>query len=198
MTFNPSKEVNVGDAIKLSANLSGAGQDFEEIFWIEIIEPDKPKTKGKKEADEKIGLPKYVLVYKDERSDHGINWEGLEEKGVEMGFQTIMHPSVEGETLDTIYINMDSTVLKNYKSKLTSSEQMEIADKRYISSVYFHTLFLYTITQNRKYKISRESEEGYQDEAIEITQYLKDLFESYYSAFLLNFEMSDLIASLED
>ena len=52
------------------------------------------------------------------------------------------------------------------------------------------------ITRNRKYTIYQQ-QEG-RDEEVDLTEYLKDLFESYYSAFLLNFEMSELIASLEE
>jgi hypothetical protein len=53
-------------------------------------------------------------------------------------------------------------------------ESLELADERYVTSVYFHTLFLYTITQKRKYKISRiENEE---EKEMDIPEYLKDLF----------------------
>ena len=65
-----------------------------------------------------------------------------------------------------------------------------------MTSVYFHTLFLYTITQKRKYKISRfENEE---EKEMDIPEYLKDLFKSYYSEFLLNFGIEELMNSLED
>ena len=123
-------------------------------------------------------------------------WEQLDEKGIEMDYSVVMHPLVEGETLDAIYLNMDSNVLKNYKSKWKSAESLEVADKRYISAVYFHTLFLYMITRNRKYTIYRGQEDK-PDEEVDLTEYLKDIFQSYYSEFLLNFEMSELIASLE-
>ena len=55
---------------------------------------------------------------------------------------------------------MDSTVLHNFKSKYrrASQEQLEIADRKYITSVYFHTLFLYTITKNRKYEVYQRDE----------------------------------------
>lgn len=51
---------------------------------------------------------------------------------------------------------MDSHVLKNFKSKHKEATALEVADKKYISSVYFHTLFLYTITKNRKYAIVKD------------------------------------------
>jgi len=40
--------------------------------------------------------------------------------------------------------------------------------------------------------------EGDQETEIELVDYIKDIFESYYSQFLLNFEMSNLIDSLDE
>ena len=34
--------------------------------------------------------------------------------GFEMNVYTVMHPYIKGETLETIYINIDSKVLKSY------------------------------------------------------------------------------------
>ena len=164
---------------------SGAG-------WRCLEKDDKKKEK----PEDKIGLPQLFLVYKDEHEE-GVMWEQFDEKGIEMDYSVVMHPLVEGETLDAIYLNMDSSVLKNYKSKWKSAESLEVADKRYISAVYFHTLFLYMITRNRKYTIYRGQEDK-PDEEVDLTDYLKDIFQSYYSEFLLNFEMSELIASLEE
>jgi len=75
-------------------------------------------------------------------------------------------------------------------------EALTLADKRFVSSVYFHALFLYMITRNRKYGIVHQAEDG-REVPVDLTEYLKDLFQSYYSEFLLNFEMEQLIATLE-
>lgn len=198
VTFNPTGEVLVGDAVKIKAVLTGAGQDFDQIFWVKVTDPEQKKgkdVKKKEEPDDKIGLPQLFLVYKDEQ-EGGVTWEQLDEKGIEMDYSVVMHPLVEGETLDAIYVNMDSSVLKNYKSKLKSAESLEVADKRYISAVFFHTLFLYMITRNRKYVIYH-LEDQEREELFDLTDYLKDIFQSYYAEFLLNFEMGELIASLE-
>jgi len=109
-----------------------------------------------------------------------------------MEYKTIMHPLVEGDRLDTIFINMDSNVLMNYKSKIKSitEEQIETADKKYISSVYFHTLFLFTIAKQRKFDIRRN------DEELDLCDFLKDIFSSYYTEFLLNFGTEELMSAL--
>ena len=199
VALNPTRNVQVGDAVQLKVTLEGPGESFDEIFWVKISEQEEPKEKPKhqKEADEdKLGLPPYILVYKEKKDDNTLTWEQLEaEAGVEMNFNTVMHPLVEGEMLDRIYINMDSRVLKNYKSKLSTHEQYEIADKRYVTSIYFHTLFLYTITRKRKYVIHRIKDDD-DEEYVDLTEYLKDLFENYYSHFLLTFELSEILNSL--
>jgi hypothetical protein len=198
VTLNATEEVQVGDAIKMRAELSGAGASFEEIFLVKITDPEKKqdkKDKGKDEPDNTLGLPKLALAYKDEGKGE-ITWLRLEEQGIDIDHRVIMHPLVEGDVLTTIYVNMDSTVLLNHRSKLCTAEGIFIAERRYISAVYFHTLFLYMITRSRKYEIIRP--EGEQPEvAVDLTEYLKDLFQSYYAEFLLNFEVQELVAALE-
>ena len=196
VVLNPTEKVQVGDAIQIKASLSGAGEVFKEIFWVKIIEPDKiPESNQKKPVveDDRIGLPQHILVY-EEKQEGAVSWMEMENDGIEMEHRTIMHPYIEGETLERIYINMDSRVLKSYKSNLKSEEQFQLADKRYISTVYFHTIFLYSINKNRKYEIKRL--DGEEEKDVDLTDYLKDIFASYYSAFLLNFEISDLMESL--
>ena len=74
---------------------------------------------------------------------------------------------------------------------------MQLADQKYIAPVYFHTLFLYTITKNLKYKFAQEEDTG--DSDVELDDYLKDLFESHYAEFLLNFSTADgVLQLLED
>ena len=112
-----------------------------------------------------------------------------------MDFETVVHPLAEGEVLETIFVNMDSSVLKNYKSTLKSEEQYEMAEKRYYTSVYFHTLFLFTISKNKKYSMKQTIGEDEQER--DVVDYVKDVFESYYAQFLLNFGMEQLVESLE-
>ena len=128
-----------------------------------------------------------------------MSWDAVEDATNEqMDVDTVMVPQAKGETLEKIYVNMESHVLMSFKSKNKNpnQEQLEITNRKYYTSVYFHTLFLYTITQNRRYKIFKEVEEKSDPEPVEIGGYLKDLFDHYYSDFLLNFQMEQLIESL--
>ncbi len=195
----PTEEVNVGDTVEIKATLTNPGQDFDQIFLIKITEKEKQREKSKEKKDEeesKIGLPDLILVYKDPKEgEERKTWADLDEATITMDYNTIVHPYAEADVLQAIYVNMDSKVLKDYKTTLKSAEQFEAAEKRYYTSVYFHTLFLFTISKNKKYSMKREEGEQFKD--VEIFEYVKDVFESYYAQFLLNFGMSELVQSLE-
>lgn len=198
VNIHPNKQVNVGDSILMQAKLTSPNGDLDQIFLVQISnkEGKHAKSKEPKPQPDNIGLPNLQQVFKEPTEGHKC-WDELDFVG--MNYDTVMHPFVEGEKLETIFINMDSNVLKSYKSKLRSEEQLITADKRYVSAVYFHTLFLYMISKNRKYQIQRPvSEESDQFDDVDLTEYLKDIFDSYYSEFLMNFEMSTLIESLSD
>ncbi len=196
ISMAPTAEIKVDDLIQMKAVLYGPGEQFEERFWVKIVNEDK--TPEKKQRDEEIkpeslGLPQYYLVYREPHDKH-LTWELFEKQtGADMEFSTIMHPFVEGDKLDSIFINMDSRVLKGYKGhiKTISEEQIELAEKKYISSVYFHTLFLFTIAKNRNYSVRQDEKD------VEVEDFLKDVFSSYYSEFLLNFGTEQLMATLE-
>ncbi len=203
VNFNPTQKVNVGDAIKIKATLNGAGENFDAIFWVKVSDRQAPQRPSKKDQISQapdLGLPQYILAYQNlQEEENTTTWEKLGTSvGVEMDYDTVMYPMVEGEKLERIYINMDSTVLKNFKSKTRNpnEEQLEIANRKYIADVYFHTLFLYTITKNRKYKFIQE--EDNKDIDVELNEYLKDLFESYYAAFLLNFDTDKIMQLVGD
>ncbi len=93
---------------------------------------------------------------------------------------------------------MAQLVLFNCKSKIRglSPEQNQLADRRYISAVYFHTLFLYVINKNRRYQIRKI--DGENEQEIDLADYLRDVFASHYAAFLLNFGTSELMEGLGD
>lgn len=191
ISFNPTAEMNVGDEAQVKVSLTGTGETFEEILWVKVKEKEIPNENAPKEeeAPDNIGLPELKKVRKE-------GWEGLSESNISMDYSTVMYPIGEGNVLQTIVINMDSNVFLNYRSKLKSEDQLRIAEKRYIASVYFHTLFLYIITKKKNYKLSLVKDG--QDDEITVDEYIRDVFDSYYSDFLLNFGMEQLINSLED
>jgi len=192
ISLNPKTKVRVGDEIEMKVTLSAPGDDLEELFWAKITHPEeKPEKIKKPEEDEPLGLPEFILVYKEEKEGKSVlTWNKLEEQSIEMGYGTVMYPLGKGESeLDKIYINMDSSVFKTFNSKIKhpNEEQIRLAENKYISSVYFHALFLYTITKNRGYQITRIQETRSDPDPVDIGEYLKDIFDHFYSTFILNF-----------
>ena len=197
--LNPTTDVQVGDAITISAKLTGPGGDFQENILVKITDPQKarkPAPQGPEESDPNLGLPKLVRVYKDKKKGD-LTWDDLESQGVDMDHDIVVHPEIDDDVLTKIYVNMQSGVFLKHRASLKSQEAIEVAEKRYISSVYFHTLFLYTITQNRKYRLKRDADDRHAED-VSVPDYLKDLFRNHYAEFLLTFEMDQLITALED
>jgi hypothetical protein len=194
-----TSELKVGDELEIEAVLGGP-EDLERRFWVKVVEPNREPKEVKKRAEEEeppLGLPDYMLCYESapEEQPGAVTWDTLGESDIHMDFEVVMHPLVDGEgQLEKIFINMDSHVLRSYVSKQgpIGVDQKELAEKRYISSVYFHAIFLYSITKNQKYELKRGEQE------VELGDYLRDVFSSYYSEFLLNFGTEQLMASLED
>ena len=165
-----------------------------------------PHRKPEKKEIPSLGLPDLIFAYREERTERNgeLTWEQVEEAtSEEMDHATVMYPMVNGEKLEKVYINMDSTVLKNFRAKTRNpgQEQLNMTDKRYIASVYSHVLFLYSITKAHKYQIVREdntNSDNNTDSDVELGTYLKDLFDSYYAEFLLNFGFDEIMQLLED
>ena len=192
--LSPKNELKVGDNVKVKISLSNPRNDFEEILWVKVADNEKPKEKIPKqdESNEPLGLPPLIFAYqkKEDKGADSVSWDDVEQAtSMQMEFKTTMVPEAEGDNLKRIFVNMESTVLMNFKSKYKNpnQEQIEIANRKYYTSVYFHTLFLYTITKNRGYEISQKQEGRNESEPVDVGTYLKDVFDNFYSSFILNF-----------
>lgn len=190
--ITPSNDLNVGDEIQLQVTLTGPTPDLQELIWVKIVEPEAPKENTPKEdtnSIENLGLPKLTTLYEKD-------WEACEQRGISMGYDKVMYPVGEGDKLEEICVNLDSNVYLNHRSKLKSESQIEISQKKYIASIYFHTLFLYMVTKRKNYKMTTMVDGSEND--VTVDEYIKDVFDSSYSDFLLNFGMEQLIGALED
>lgn len=193
ITFNPNTELRQGEEVEVKASLKGAGENYhDEIVWLKIVDPEAPskeKTTAQEEDNDNIGLPELIRVKQEQ-------WANLEANGIVMNHETVMYPFGEGDKLEKIYVNLDSKVFLNHRTKLKNEEQITTSQKKYLASIYFHSLFLYMITKRKNYKLSTTKDEN--EEEVTIDEYIRDVFDSYYSDFLLNFGMEQLINSLED
>lgn len=192
ITLNPDTELRQGDEIEIEATLKGAGDEyFTEVVFLKIVDQEQKKETAPKEEEDysNIGLPELVKITKGQ-------WQEFESQtGLPMGYDTVINPIASGDILEKIYINLDSNVYLNYRKKLKNENQIIVSQKRYVASVYFHSLFLYMITKKKNYRLSLDSEDKSE---VTIDDYIRDVFDSYYSDFLLNFGMEQLMGSLED
>ncbi|UYZ61184.1 hypothetical protein [Hymenobacter latericus] len=199
VTMSPNQDTQVGDAVKLKVSLTAPGQELEEIFWVKIADKEAPPKPAPQLEEEPLqGLPDPVFMYQEPK-EGAATWDQMEAQGISVNHKTVVHPMASGDSLEKIYINMDSTVLKNFRSKYRhiNEQQLEVTARKYWTAVYMHTLFLYSITKNRKYQIT-QAKAGEQD-PVDVADYIKDLFENFYSDFILNFGgMEEMMQGLVD
>jgi hypothetical protein len=188
-----SGETAVGDLIELKATLTSPKGDLVETVFVRVTDPEKKPPKPRPEVEPPLGIPELILCSR-EGGEGRKSWEELGEAGIEMGYDNVVMPFVDEDKLSRIYVNVDSSVLKDFNSRAKSVEAAEFAERRYVSAVYFHTLFLFATTKSRKYDMRREQGDGAQD--VEVAEYVADIFSSSYAQFLLNFETSDLIDAM--
>ena len=111
----------MGDAARIQASLSDPSGEFEaEAFWVKISEPKAPleNTKKTDKIDtSNLGLPEFILTYREQK-DNTVTWEEVAvATGQEIDHSTVMYPMVNDKKLEKIYINMDSTVFMNFKTQ---------------------------------------------------------------------------------
>lgn len=194
LNLNPKDTLQVGDSVQIKVSLTAPGADLEELFWVKIIDEQQPKEKAPQPVpeNEPLGLPQMVFAYEviPEGTANAVTWDAAgDATGFDLSVTTTMVPETEGENLNKIYINMESSVLMKFKAKYKnpSTQQLELANRKYYSSVYFHTLFLYTITKNRGYQLQQKKADSESYDVVDVGEYLKDVFDNYYSTFILNF-----------
>ncbi len=198
VNLQPKDSLNVGDEIQIKANLPTAvtpEEPLESIFYVKIEKMKEKEPKPEEPQAPQIGLPELILVYKDSR-ENVTTWNDLEQNGISIDDQEVIVPVADEEdALEKIFVNMDSTILRTYKSKLDGDESLRVADNKYISQVYFHTLFLYSTLKNKKYNFSLTTDTT-MDKTLE--EVLQDLFKTSYGEFLLRFGgMEELITAIE-
>ena len=185
-------ETQVGDMLELRATLSSPQGDLVETVLVRITDPERQLPKPRPETEPPLGIPELVLCSRD-GGEGRKSWDEIQEAGVDMGFDVVVQPYVDEDKLSRIYVNVDSSVLKDFNRGAKSTEAAELAERRFVSAVYFHTLFLFATTKSRKYGLRRGEELA---EDVEVADYISDIFSSSYAQFLLNFETSDLLDAM--
>jgi len=183
-------EMKVGDTVELVATLTSPQGDLTETILVRITDPERLPPRKEPDVEPPLGIPELVLCSRE--GGPGLkSWDEINDAGIEMNHDVVVYPFVDEDKLARIYINVDSRVLKDFNSGARSSEAVELAERRYISAVYFHTLFLFATTKSRKYYLRRG--DGAEGEDVDVADYVSDVFNSSYAQFLLNFDTADLI-----
>jgi hypothetical protein len=186
-------EMKVGDCVELRASLTSPTGELIERVLVQITDPEREPPRKAPDAEPPLGIPELVLCSR-QGGEGRKSWEEINEGGVEMGYETVVFPFVDEDKLARIYVNLDSKVLKDFNSGARSTEAIEMAERRYISAVYFHTLFLFATTKSRKYDL-RRAEDGSETE-VDLADYISDMFSSSYAQFLLHFDTADMLEAI--
>ncbi len=185
--------MKVGDVVELQATLTSPQADLTETVLVRITDPERKPLRKEPDVEPPLGIPELVLCSRD--GAPGVkSWEEIAEAGVEMSYETVVYTLVDEDKLSRIYVNVDSKVLKDFNSSAKSADAIELVQRRYISSVYFHALFLFATTKSRKYDLQRR--DGEKNTEVDLSEYISDLFSASYAQFLLNFDTADLLEAL--
>ncbi|MCL2722592.1 MAG: hypothetical protein FWD47_14780 [Treponema sp.] len=186
LVIEPDREANVGDIIPLSVNLISCDGVHEVVVNIKIekeITQNKQETnKSKEEPD--FSLPKAIRVFKDkiDGDEDTAIWveHDMTEKSI-VGLQLGDDFSIEA-----ILVNMDSNLMKKLVNQ--RSANVEIISKKYLSSIYAHSLILYSTLIGYYSNDSLDFDERTIKEIKDnMEETLKFIFQ-YYGGFLLSFD----------
>ena len=183
VTFKPTKNIRVGEEIRLNARLTSPEGDLESIFYIKIINPQEKTKQPVKEKPEIPNLPKIIKIIKDNnqwKQDNGTTWEESD-----WNEHSILKVIVGDETgkqfLDAVAINMSSHTLQKFisNSKVDNEKKAETARKNYITKIYLHSVFLYSILEKIKKIKDDEKNNSFDTEDL-----IADIFKKYSDVLL--------------
>ena len=197
LTLRPKSNLSVGDEIKLNAKLTSPDGDMESLFYVKVVNPQKQENKKANKEPEKPELPKLIKITKDEegkwKKNNGGEW--IEEGWSE---DNIIHIITDKQIVSAIAINMDSHSLQKYLSKnqVKKEEEIEFVKKQYLSKVFLHGLFLYSILE--KLKLAESQENKYSNTDKNSEELVAEIFKSYSDVLLHLDTNKEILDSIED
>lgn len=178
LLIKPNAKAKVGDEVQIRATLSAPGQEFQCVFQVKVDkEISEPKSNGDKPTETFPSLPKPRKAYEKPISDENIPWSDPLLKWSGNDIVKVITGGDDNELMvDGIIVNMDSYVLKNFlsKNRINSDKEIKFYKDKYFLSIYFHSLFLFSILQ----KMRKEDEKL---QPIEVDEFVSSMIKPYAS-----------------
>ena len=143
LRIKPTTEINIGDEIQISAELTSPDGDKECIFWIKIG-PKNEKEEKQVDKEEEYSLPRLITVFKEQNVDipdaktwSDYNWTGED-------VVKVFPSSKENSLIDAVAVNVDSFSLSQYlRSNRLSGSRLEAAKRVYEIGIFLTSIFHY-------------------------------------------------------
>ncbi len=184
LIIEPKAEAEVGESIPLSIKMISSAGEQEVIVFVKVdkdVEPPKePKQKSIEEPE--LALPQLIRVVKESQTGEEPTWA---ENG--MNGDSIVKLSI-GSTgaVEAILINMDSNLVKKLVNGRDSN--IERVRNRYLTSVYSHSLMVYTTMYGYYAQNHDQIEESVVKQIQDNLNVAVEFTFRYYANFLMTFE----------
>lgn len=178
LLIKPNEKAKVGDELKIRATLSAPGQEFECVFQVKVDkELSEPKENEPKQVETFPNLPTPKKAYEKSSEENELTWqhELLNWTGHDI-VKIIPDNAGNDLTVDSIIINMDSFVLRNFlsKNRIDNENEIKFTKDKYFLSIYLHSLFLFSILQKMR-------KDDAKLEQIEIDEFVSNMIKPYAS-----------------
>lgn len=182
LTIKPTEKARAGDEISIKASLSSFGNESLECFFDVKIDDKRKSSKKTEKTPPKHSGPNLPSLQKAYEKDHenGVAWAKLGWSGKDV-VKIIKGDEDQENIVEAIVVNMDSNTFKNFivKNKINNTKQLEIITKKYYTSIYFHSLFLYSIF----FQMNKDKENDH-IKGVDVEDFVASLIKPY-SNFLL-------------
>ena len=201
LTLKPKDNISVGDEIELNAKLTSPDGDMESIFYVKIVNPQKQENTQTKKEPKRPELPQLIKITKQNdgnwQQDNGEIWSEDDWDGSSI-IHIITGEEDEKNIVSAIAINMDSYSLVKYLSKNKAKTEIEIdyLKNQYISKIYLHGLFLYSILD--KLKSQQDDQEKYKNDNQNSEVLLSQIFKNYGDVLIHLDTNKEILNSLDN
>jgi hypothetical protein len=178
LLIKPNEKAKVGDEVEIRATLSAPGQEFECVFQVKVDkELSEPKENEPKQVETFPNLPTPKKAYEKSSDENELTWQHELLNWTGHDIVKVIPDNAGNElTVDSIIINMDSFVLRNFlsKNRIDNENEIKFTKDKYFLSIYLHSLFLFSILQKMR-------KDDTKLEPIEVDEFVSNMIKPYAS-----------------